>query len=74
MQGAITLLVIQKYLSEINMTLLKVYQHHPYKYIFKFIYNSGYLYTTDVLGNTNSILLGYEEVPKGYKYETIKNI
>ena len=74
MQGVITLLVIQKYLSEINMTLLKVYQHYPHKDIFKFIYNFGYLYTTNALGYTNSILLGYAEVPKGYKYETIKNI
>ena len=60
------------------MTLLKVHQHHPYKYIyiyiFKFIYNSGYLYTTNVLGSINSILLGYMKVPKGYKYETIKNV
>lgn len=56
------------------MTLLKMYQHHTYNYIFKFIYNSGYLYTTGVLGNTNSTLLGYVKVPKGYKHETIKNI
>ena len=58
------------------MTLLKVYQHHTYTYMFKFIYNSGYLYTTDNLGigSTHSILLGYVKVSKGYKHETIKNI
>ena len=58
------------------MTLLKMYQHHPHKYIFKFIYNSGYLYTTDNLGigSTHSILLGYVKVTKGYKYEAIKII
>lgn len=51
------------------MTLLKMYQHHTYNDIFKFIYDSGYLYTTGVLGSTNSILLGYIKVLKGYKYE-----
>ena len=58
------------------MTLFKVYQRHPQKYMFKFIYNSGYLYTTDNLGigSTHSILLGYIKVPIGYKHETIKII
>ena len=56
------------------MTLPQMYQHHTYNNIFKFIYDSGYLYATCVLGSTNSILLDYVEVPKGYKYETIKNI
>lgn len=51
------------------MTLLKTYQHNTHKYIFKFIYNFGYLYTTIILGSTNSILLEYKKVPKGYKYE-----
>ena len=38
-------------------------------FIFKFIYDSGYLYTTCVLGSTTSSLLGYVKVLKGYKYE-----
>ena len=58
------------------MTLLKMYQHHTYTYMCKFIYNSGYLYTTDNLGirSTNSILLGYIKVNKGYKHETNNNL
>ena len=58
------------------MTLLKMYQHHTYTYIFKFIYDSGYLYTTDnlVIGSTNSSLFGYLKVTKGYKYETNNNL
>ena len=56
------------------MTLLKTYQHHAHNYIFKFIYGSGYLYATCVLGSTNSLLLGYIKVTKGYNYETIKII
>ena len=57
-----------------HMTLLKTYQHHAHNYIFKFIYGSGYLYATCVLGSTNSLLLGYIKVPKGYKHEAIKII
>ena len=51
------------------MTLLKMYQDHTYTYLFKFIYNSGYLYAPCALVNTNFNLLGYAEVPKGYKHE-----
>ena len=51
------------------MTLLKMYQHHTHKYIFKFIYDSGYLYATCLLGSTNYLLLGYVKVTEGYKYE-----
>ena len=51
------------------MTLLKTYQHNTHKYIFKFIYDSGYLYATYVIESNNSILLGYVKVTKGYKHE-----
>lgn len=58
------------------MTLLKMYQHHPHERVFKFIYDSGYLYIVDtrVMVTANYLLLEYVKVPKGYKYETIKNI
>lgn len=58
------------------MTLLKVYQQYRHEDIFKFIYNSGYIYKADsfVIVTVNYLLLEYTKVPKGYKHETIKNL
>ena len=58
------------------MTLLKMYQHHPHERVFKFIYDSAYLYKADsfVMVSANYLLLEYVKVPKGYKCETIKDI
>ena len=49
------------------MTLLKMYQHHTYNDIFKFIYKSAYLYTTKnkLTYGTNTAVHSYKKVLKG---------